>query len=175
LGQGSFATVRRAVNKVTGEVVAVKIVLRKQAMMDDHTWELHVQEAEMLQKLKHPRIVRLIELFKREEELYMVTEFAAGGELFDCIVNDGVYNEEKAQLVMKRLCDAVQYLHSKGIVHRDLVSFCTIVVRICFVSEWTPWALSAPLVCFRRKVVFGWLFSTTHCDSVVPLCVLYSI
>ena len=73
-------------------------------------------------QLDHPNIVRLEEVYESESEIYLVQELCLGGELFDRLDEQPDYHYTEAQcarLVKQMLC-AVRYLHSKGIIHRDL-------------------------------------------------------
>jgi serine/threonine protein kinase len=78
--------------------------------------------------LDHPNIVRLEEVYESQSEIYLVQELCLGGELFDRLDEQPDYHYTEAQcakLVKQMLC-AVRYLHSKGIIHRDL--------KVCFVA-----------------------------------------
>jgi len=61
-----------------------------------------------------------VKIFETPKWLYLVTELATGGELFDSIVARGFYSEKDAARVTAQMASACRYLHSKGIVHRDL-------------------------------------------------------
>jgi serine/threonine protein kinase len=78
--------------------------------------------------LDHPNIVRLEEVYESETEIYLVQELCLGGELFDRLDEQPDYHYTEAQcarLVKQMLC-AVRYLHSRGIIHRDLKVRCCI-------------------------------------------------
>ena len=73
-------------------------------------------------QLDHPNIVRLEEVYESHAEIYLVQELCHGGELFDRLDDQPDYHyteKECARLIKQMLC-AVRYLHSKGIIHRDL-------------------------------------------------------
>ena len=78
------------------------------------------QEVEIMQKLNHPHIVRLIDFFAEDKKYFLVIELMEGGELFDRIVKRKVYNEKQARDVVKILVDAIKYCHDNDVVHRDL-------------------------------------------------------
>lgn len=119
IGEGSFATVKLGYHIFTHEPVAVKIVA-KQALRgpDDLRW-LH-QEVEVLRRLDHPGIVKLIDFTEDEGAFYVILEYCGGGELFDFIISRTRVEEPLARRFFKQICLTVSYIHSQGIVHRDL-------------------------------------------------------
>jgi calcium-dependent protein kinase len=116
VGSGAFATVRRVVSKITGQLRALKII-KKQKGQDSARMYL---EVEILKKLIHPNIMQIFEFFEDKKNFYIITEFCEGGELFDKIVEKGTLNENEAADIMRQLLSAVNYIHSNSIVHRDL-------------------------------------------------------
>jgi serine/threonine protein kinase len=121
LGQGNFATVYRAVCRANGEHVAVKVIEKTRFLhITDERWKEQQKEAMTLQKLNHPGIVSFREVMSTPGRLFVVTELLTGGELFERLVQHGPYPEARARVLMRRICEAVDYLHDKGIVHRDL-------------------------------------------------------
>ncbi|CAO0790704.1 unnamed protein product [Mucor circinelloides] len=65
-------------------------------------------------------ILSLVDYFETVNNLYLVTDLASGGELFDRICEKGSYFEKDAAKIVQTICSAVAYLHDNGIVHRDL-------------------------------------------------------
>lgn len=120
IGAGSFATVRKGVNRRTQEEVAVKIVLRRQFEFEPSKWKDQLKEIDMLKRVDHESCVRLLDTYEVPDALYIVMEFVSGGELFDRILAHGKLQDDEARVFTRRLLEAVQYLHMQGIVHRDL-------------------------------------------------------
>lgn len=79
-----------------------------------------VTEIEILRLLRHPRIIKLLEVYEGEEHIHLVMEYLKGGELFEKILNKGSYSEADASKIMHRLLEAVSYMHTKRVIHRDL-------------------------------------------------------
>ncbi|KAJ0121526.1 hypothetical protein J7T55_008690 [Diaporthe amygdali] len=115
LGAGTYGIVREA-DSPTGKV-AVKIILKKNVKGNER---MVYDELDMLQRLKHPNIVRFVDWFESRDKYYIVTELATGGELFDRICEQGKFTEKDAAATIKQVLGAVDYLHSKNVVHRDL-------------------------------------------------------
>lgn len=117
VGTGAFATVKKAVERTTGKTYAAKIISKRKVMgnMDGVTREL-----EVLQKLDHPRIVRLKGFYEDNESYYMVMEFVSGGDLMDFVAAHGAVGEDAGREITRQILEAVKYIHSKGISHRDL-------------------------------------------------------
>ncbi|GAA6002918.1 hypothetical protein JCM10207_001897 [Rhodosporidiobolus poonsookiae] len=118
IGVGGFAEVKRATQIDTGREVAIKIIPKNK--IRDHGQQIFRQNT--LLTLKHPNIIETIEWFESKERYYLVFELAAGGELFEHLIESPNYRfaESEAREVMYALFDGVKYLHSKNIIHRDL-------------------------------------------------------
>jgi calcium-dependent protein kinase len=115
LGSGSFGTVRSAVHKATGQTRAVKILKKT-----DQDQEKLFLEVDILARLSHPNIMQVFEFYNDNTNFYIVSEFCSGGELFDCITEQGVFSEGDAASIMKQILSAICYSHENSIVHRDL-------------------------------------------------------
>ncbi|KAL2199176.1 kinase-like domain-containing protein [Corynascus similis CBS 632.67] len=115
LGAGTYGIVREA--EGPDGRVAVKIILKKVVRGNER---MVLDELDMLQRLKHPHIVKFVDWFESRDKYYIVTELATGGELFDRICEQGKFTEKDASQTIKQVLDAVNYLHKNNVVHRDL-------------------------------------------------------
>jgi len=115
LGAGTYGIVREA-DSPYGKV-AVKIILKKNVKGNE---QMVYDELQLLQRLKHPHIVRFVDWFESKDKYYIVTQLATGGELFDRICEYGKFTEKDAVQVVREVLDAVHYLHQNNVVHRDL-------------------------------------------------------
>uniref|UniRef100_A0A3Q2R0N3 CaM kinase-like vesicle-associated protein n=1 Tax=Fundulus heteroclitus TaxID=8078 RepID=A0A3Q2R0N3_FUNHE len=73
----------------------------------------------MILKVNHPNILQLIDTFETRKEYFIIQE-ATGGDVFDWILDQGNYTERDASNVIRQVLEAVAYLHSLNIVHRNL-------------------------------------------------------
>lgn len=114
LGKGATSVVHKCFEKGTNRPFAVKKV-KKTADLKVFTAEVNA-----LQTVDHPHVIKLINLFEDDHNLYLVLELVTGGELFERIVQRGSYTERDAAQCVREICHAVEFLHGRGIVHRDL-------------------------------------------------------
>jgi len=118
IGRGAFSVVKVGVRKSNKNKYAVKCISKK--LIDKKELTLLEREIDIMQKLQHTNIIGLVEVIDTPETLYLILEFASGGELFDAIVNRGNYTEVDAARLIKQILSAMAYVHSHGIAHRDL-------------------------------------------------------
>ncbi|XP_069501234.1 serine/threonine-protein kinase MARK2 isoform X14 [Ambystoma mexicanum] len=118
IGKGNFAKVKLARHVLTGKEVAVKIIDKTQ--LNSSSLQKLFREVRIMKVLNHPNIVKLFEVIETEKTLYLVMEYASGGEVFDYLVAHGRMKEKEARAKFRQIVSAVQYCHQKLIVHRDL-------------------------------------------------------
>ncbi|XP_069035828.1 serine/threonine-protein kinase MARK1 isoform X3 [Lepisosteus oculatus] len=118
IGKGNFAKVKLARHVLTGREVAVKIIDKTQ--LNPTSLQKLFREVRIMKILNHPNIVKLFEVIETEKTLYLVMEYASGGEVFDYLVAHGRMKEKEARAKFRQIVSAVQYCHQKRIVHRDL-------------------------------------------------------
>ncbi|XP_073759888.1 serine/threonine-protein kinase SIK3 isoform X7 [Callorhinus ursinus] len=140
IGKGNFAVVKRATHLVTkakgpcsssivllgllgfmvfsGVQVAIKIIDKTQ--LDEENLKKIFREVQIMKMLCHPHIIRLYQVMETERMIYLVTEYASGGEIFDHLVAHGRMAEKEARRKFKQIVAAVYFCHCRNIVHRDL-------------------------------------------------------
>uniref|UniRef100_A0A3B4BWQ4 non-specific serine/threonine protein kinase n=1 Tax=Pygocentrus nattereri TaxID=42514 RepID=A0A3B4BWQ4_PYGNA len=113
IGKGNFAKVKLARHILTGREVRIA---------DSGTFSLSIlfREVRIMKGLNHPNIVQLFEVIETEKTLYLIMEYASGGEVFDYLVAHGRMKEKEARAKFRQIVSAVHYCHQKNIVHRDL-------------------------------------------------------
>ncbi|OQR87296.1 calcium/calmodulin-dependent protein kinase [Thraustotheca clavata] len=118
IGEGAFSVVRKATEKSTGTVYAVKC-FRKVNLSEQDIKDIHL-EVNLLRQMHHDHVLNLHAFFDEPEFYYTVMDLVEGGELFDRIVEKEYYTEKECRDLIKILLETIQYCHGLGIVHRDL-------------------------------------------------------
>uniref|UniRef100_A0A3P9K5S9 non-specific serine/threonine protein kinase n=1 Tax=Oryzias latipes TaxID=8090 RepID=A0A3P9K5S9_ORYLA len=109
IGKGNFAKVKLARHILTG----------REVRREPSALQLF-REVRIMKGLNHPNIVKLFEVIETDKTLYLVMEYASGGEVFDYLVSHGRMKEVEARAKFRQIVSAVHYCHMKNIVHRDL-------------------------------------------------------
>ncbi|KAH6615639.1 kinase-like domain-containing protein [Chaetomium sp. MPI-SDFR-AT-0129] len=119
LGAGSYSVVKECIHIDTGRYYAAKVINKRLMAGREHMVR---NEIAVLKKVSmgHQNILTLVDYFETMNNLYLVTDLALGGELFDRICRKGSYYESDAADLIRAVLSAVAYLHDHGIVHRDL-------------------------------------------------------
>ncbi|KAG5836875.1 hypothetical protein ANANG_G00233330 [Anguilla anguilla] len=118
LGKGNFAVVKLARHRITKTEVAIKIIDKTQ--LDAVNLEKIYREVQIMKMLDHPHIIKLYQVMETKNMLYLVTEYAKNGEIFDYLANHGRLSEPEARRKFWQILSAVEYCHNRNIVHRDL-------------------------------------------------------
>ncbi|XP_055330866.1 serine/threonine-protein kinase SIK1-like [Paramacrobiotus metropolitanus] len=118
LGKGNYAVVKLAKHRITKTEVAIKII--DKSRLDEANLQKIYREVQIMKQLDHPNIIKLYQVMETKNMLYLVCEYASNGEMFDYIANYGRIPEAAARRIFWQILSAVEYCHSKSIVHRDL-------------------------------------------------------
>ena len=119
IGEGTFGKVKLGTHTLTGERVAIKILV-KEKIIDVADVERVSREIHILKLIRHPSIIQLYEIIETSRHLFLVMEYVENGELFDYIVKHTKVEEAEACRYFKQIISGVAYLHRLNIVHRDL-------------------------------------------------------
>lgn len=119
IGKGCFGKVYKVYHDITGQYRALKVVKKKTINLQDGDKEF-LKEIEVLSQIEHPNIIQIYEYFEVEDSYFVIVELAKGYELMDAIIELDKFNEKQAICIMEQLFSSVSYMHSIGILHRDL-------------------------------------------------------
>ncbi|ORX81854.1 Pkinase-domain-containing protein [Anaeromyces robustus] len=118
IGRGQFGCVYRALNLVTGQIVAIKRIKLEDQNKEDI--DSLMQEVELLQSLSHPCIVSYYGFILNEEYLNIILEFVENGSLLNTLKSFGNFPEKLIANYTVKILEGLEYLHAKGVVHCDL-------------------------------------------------------
>ena len=119
LGKGSFGKVLLVKNKYTNEHYAMKI-LNKDFLKKEKQINHTKTEREILEKINHPFIIKLKYAFQTKNNLYMLTDFMIGGEIYYLLQKKGNFTEKQTKFYICELVLAIGCLHKNQIIYRDL-------------------------------------------------------
>ena len=108
IGEGTFATVRLAVNKQTEEQVAIKIMEKSKIVQKEDKVRIE-REIKVLKNLRHPNIVHLYSVIQTDEKIYLIMEYVKGKELFDYIVMKKKLSESESCLFYQQIISGKIY------------------------------------------------------------------
>lgn len=121
VGQGAYATVRRATMKSSSSVRAIKSY-DKRRLREIHRRKNLRREIELLRQLDHPNLLRSYGATKTPKHIHLITEYISGVPLSSLLKTrlSRKLNETEAKAIFKQITNGVAYCHSKNISHRDL-------------------------------------------------------
>ncbi|CAH8593655.1 unnamed protein product [Schistosoma mattheei] len=118
LGRGNFAVVKLGKHSQLSVKVAIKI-MNKDLIGSKNLGKVS-RELEAMKRCQHPHIIRLYHVMETESNIFMVTEYASKGEVFDHISLSHAFTEKEARELFWQIVCAIEFCHASGIVHRDL-------------------------------------------------------
>ncbi|CAO2828741.1 unnamed protein product [Amaranthus hypochondriacus] len=119
LGKGKFGRVYLAREIKSKYIVALKVIFKEQI----EKYKLHHQmrrEMEIQMSLRHPNVLRLYGWFHDDDRIFLILEYAFGGELYKKLRRLGHLSEKQAATYIASLTEALAYCHSKNVIHRDI-------------------------------------------------------
>ena len=120
VGSGAFGKVVLGKHTLTGESVAIKILDKIILSQTPEDYELVKQEISILKIVKHKYIVQLYEILETPQHIYIIMEYCEGKDLMDFILSKQHLSELESLKFFQQLINALFYLHSQNIAHRDV-------------------------------------------------------
>lgn len=127
LGEGRYSRVFGATHRATGARRAIKTADRQGAWTQyvdlgmECPGRLACHEAEILRRLDHPNVIRILEVFEEKKSVHLVLELCEGGDVLERIlISNGRLPESDIATLFMQMLFAVWHLHQNGVVHRDL-------------------------------------------------------
>lgn len=121
LGKGQFGNVylAREIRTQHKHVVAIKMLNKLELRRGDVEHQIR-RELEIQQNVRHPNILHMYGWFHDAARIYLILEYANGGELYGKLKKAGRFEEPEAATYMHQIADALTYLHKKKVIHRDI-------------------------------------------------------
>ena len=121
IGMGAFGKVLQVRNKYNNQVLAMKIISKRLLNRKSGYVENIRAERDILTRVKHPFVVQMHCSFQTSDKLFIIMDYLAGGELFLRLGREGIFLEKQAAFYLAEIILALNHLHSRNILHRDLV------------------------------------------------------
>eukprot|EP01137_Pigoraptor_chileana_P017196 Opistho-2@74932 len=120
LGRGGFGKVLQVQKLDTGQIYAMKIIKKTAAKNKEAFAAAVLREREIMLRVQHPFLMSLEFCFQSDTKLYFVLTYLNGGELYFHLKREGRFAEDRAKFYAAEICLALDYLHSMGVLYRDL-------------------------------------------------------
>ncbi|KAG0205883.1 serine/threonine protein kinase psk1 [Mortierella sp. GBA30] len=120
IGRGAYGKVYLVRHISTNALYAMKVLKKASIIVHAKDTECTMSERKILEAIRHPFIVKLHYAFQTDHRLYLILEYASGGELFTHLAAERMFSEENTAFYAAQLVLALEHLHSLGIIYRDL-------------------------------------------------------
>lgn len=119
LGKGTYGKVQLAINKETGQEVAIKTI-RKTKIENEQDLQRVRREIQIMSSIEHPHIIHIYEVFENKDKIVLVMQYAPGGELYEYVSKAKCLDDSEARRLFRQIATAIFYCHQNKICHRDL-------------------------------------------------------
>ena len=119
IGRGAFGKVNIGLNILTGRIVAIKS-FNKQNISNEKAKKKIIYETNLMRGLYHPSVTKILETFETDKYMLIIMEYISGGNLQNFVKKRRKLCEKTARILYRQLIQGIKYIHSKGIVHRDI-------------------------------------------------------
>jgi serine/threonine protein kinase len=119
IGRGAYGKVLQVAHAISGRVYAMK-VYSKAVLASQRQLVYTESEKTIMSRLHHPYIVALRYAFQTRTRLFLLSDYCAGGEMFNTLRKHGLLQEDAARVYLGQLVLALEHMHSEGVIHRDI-------------------------------------------------------
>ncbi len=121
IGKGGFGEVWKVVYKKTNKTYVIKVIDKKNIIEQKMVEQMN-REIDIMYKINHPHVIKLINHFEDDEKFYLIMAYASKGQLYSYLKRKSRFDQRTAAQYMRESLAAVQYLHSFNppIIHRDI-------------------------------------------------------
>ncbi|XP_061390481.1 testis-specific serine/threonine-protein kinase 3, partial [Musca vetustissima] len=119
IGTGNYAKVKIGYSEEYGKRVAIKIISKVKAPAE-YTQKFLPREIEAVKGLHHENLITFYQSIETSHRVYLIMQLAENGTLLDYVRDKKFLEETQSRNLFKQLINAVEYIHSKGVVHRDI-------------------------------------------------------
>ena len=120
IGQGAFGKVNIGLNVLSGRVVAIKSFNKNKLTINSENMKKIMYETNLMQKLNHPNITKILEMFEDDKFILIIMEYINGGNLFSFVKKRRKLSEKISKFLFRQIILGIKHIHSKNIVHRDI-------------------------------------------------------
>ena len=119
IGRGAFGKVNIGLNILTGRIVAIKSFNKKNIISESAKKKI-LYETNLMRGLFHPSVTKILETFESENYMLIIMEYISGGNLQSFVKKRRKLGEKTAKILFRQIIQGIKYIHSRGIVHRDI-------------------------------------------------------
>jgi len=119
LGRGAFGKVNLGLHKLSGRIVAIKTFNKSKLNSNSSKYNIY-QETNLMKNLNHKNVIKIYEIFESTKYIFIIMENVCGGDLLTFLRKRTKINEIVAKFLFKQLIEAIKYIHSRNVIHRDI-------------------------------------------------------